>query len=97
MASAIDGDLMSGGVAAFTYARKLARDRTCRSNLGYASASCSEISRRPAAVRSASAQNVIPLPSAWGAYIRTSGSISSRPWEASLRSLTTDARRRPTV
>jgi hypothetical protein len=88
---------MSGGVAAFTYARKLARDRTCRSNRGYADASRSEIALRPAAVLSASAQNVIPLPSAWGAYIRTAGSISSRPWEASLRSFMTDARRRPTV
>ena len=67
MASAIDGERTSGGVATFTYARKLAIARTFRSKAGYASPSAAERSRSSAPVLAASAQNVTEVPSGCGA------------------------------
>ena len=97
IASAIDGDLASGGVIALMYARKLATARTFLSNAGYAAASCACRGFSPSAVVAASPQNVTAEPSGCGANTRTSGSINSRPNAGSLRSLITERRRRPTV
>jgi hypothetical protein len=96
-ASAIDGERRSGGVVAATWARKLARARSFRSNAGHASASRADRTRSSSAVRPGSAQSVTDLPSGPGAKALTCGRIVPSPWETSPRCRITDGLSRPVV
>jgi hypothetical protein len=97
IASASDGDFGSGGIATCTYERKLAIERTFLSKSTNTSASWAFRRTSSSAVLAGSPQKVTDEPSGIGAWIRTSGVIVSNPNRASLRSLITDERSRPTV